>query len=333
MIHLGIRGESEDSRDVHEDVKAELVSQLSHQTTTMRAARTAEQALRLAATRPTQQYVCLTCRAQAARQLHTSTPRLADVPFYKRLQESLFGSKESKEAERSREEKQKRRLEEVAERDNSAGLEVTTDKRGRQYEVAAIVDPTINRDYVQATSWDGLESVGSVEWVKQRADRGEQYVGFAPKKRVELKGGQWEMLLHHIAVEVLVLERAGRDVEQVCWPRVQGGMGSWVYTRNATVQPSSDGGVTLGFTQAEAEQQILQAIPDTTPDALVQDAQALFSEVEGAVAEEGGLPEYANGGGKRTQPVWMDFSLTDPTLKLAVRTSPYLLPEPESPVD
>ena len=283
----------------------------------MRATRTAEQALRLATSTPSQQYICRACRAQAARQFHTSRPLLADEPFYKRLQRTLFGSKESRDAEKQRDEKQQRRVEELAERDNQGALETKTDKHGRTYEVAAIVDPTVNKEYVQSSTWDGLEQVGSEAWVQQRADRGEQYVGFMPKKRVELDSTQWAMLLHHVTVEALVLQKAGRDVEQVCWPRGEGSHG-WMYTRGARVQPSVNGGVTVGFTQAEAEGLILQAIPLEAAEGQTLDEAALFGEVEGAVAD--GSSAEGESGKKNgfLPPAWMDVSLHDPRLKMAV---------------
>ncbi|KAK4541166.1 hypothetical protein LTR36_008240 [Oleoguttula mirabilis] len=277
----------------------------------MRATRPAEQALRLATSRPTQQYVCTACRAQAARQFHTSSPRRADEPFYRRLQQTIFGSKESKDAEQSREAKQKRRVEELAiSRNDDAALEVKTDKHGRQYEVAAMVDTTVNKDYVQSTTWAGLESVGSVDWVQQRADRGEKYVGFAAQKRMELSNAHWAMLLHHITVEALVLQKAGRDVGAVCWPRVDNAS-SWERTRGATILPSVDGGVTVTFTQAEAEREVLQAIPQALPVERTQNDETLFIQLQAALAE-------ANTSKREDLSALLHVSLQDPTLKMAI---------------
>ncbi|KAK5128418.1 hypothetical protein LTR85_003086 [Meristemomyces frigidus] len=278
----------------------------------MRATRPAEQALRLATSRPTKQYVCRACRAQAARQFTTSSSRFADEPFYRRLQKTLFGSKESKEAEQSREEKQKRRIEELAERDDGAELETKTDKHGRQYEIAAIIDPTVNKDYVQSTTWSGLESVGSEEWVKKRADQGEPYIGFAPRKRMELSNERWVMLLQHITVEALVLQKAQRDVEAVCWPRGSS-VTSWAHTRRATIQPSVDGGVTVSFAQPEAEQEILQAIPLELPQDRTQSEEAISQHLQPAVA---GSQESKQKGSMA--PAWMDVSLQDSALKMAI---------------
>lgn len=145
---------------------------------TMRSARTAEQALRLAAPNPSQRYVCRACRAHAARQYHTSRALLAETkPWTQRLRDSIFGSKESRQAADQRDEKHQKRVEELATHEDAADLEIITDRKGREYEVAAYVEPSVNKDYVPATTWDGLESMGSEEWMKKRADQGEQYVG------------------------------------------------------------------------------------------------------------------------------------------------------------
>ena len=139
--------------------------------------RAAEAALRLASRSSQQPYICTACR----RQFHTSRLLLAaeNIPFWKRIQTSLFGSKESNEAVKRREEKSRERINELAKRDDyTSALEVRTDKRGREYEVAALIDPTINSDYAPATKWDGLESIGSEKWVKARRDTGEKYDGY-----------------------------------------------------------------------------------------------------------------------------------------------------------
>ena len=77
-----------------------------------------------------------------------------------------------------RDEKTARRREELAEKAvvaNEPKIKVGRD--GKEYQVAAIIDPTVNKDYVEATDATGLEVVGSKEWIKAKQDRGEQYVG------------------------------------------------------------------------------------------------------------------------------------------------------------
>lgn len=285
---------------------------------TMRSARTAEHALRLAnssSTTTTPSYVCRACRAQAARQFHTSRPVLADEPWHKRMSNYFFGSKESRRADVDREEKNKQRIRELADRGGSTQAEKKVDKFGRELDVAAIVDPSINKQYVQSMTWDGLERIGSEQWVRERADQGEQYVGFLPWKRVQLDAAQWQMLLHHVTVEALTLQKAGRDVEQVCWPRV-GSAANWEVTRNARLQASVDGGVTVHFGTPEDESTILASIPTTLPENATQDQETLVNEVTNAV--QGDLAEGEDGGIGKLPPAWMDISLHEPTLKMAV---------------
>ena len=51
------------------------------------------------------------------------------------------------------------------------------DDQGREWTIAAVVDPSTNKEYVQAQRWDGLEWVGSKQWVARKSDAGETYVG------------------------------------------------------------------------------------------------------------------------------------------------------------
>ncbi|KAK3653658.1 hypothetical protein LTR56_004513 [Elasticomyces elasticus] len=282
----------------------------------MRSTRVAQQALGLAALPRSQQYVCRACRAQAGRQFHTSNRDLAEVPFFQRLKKQIFGSKKSQQAEKSREEKNKQRLE-LHNNSGPGELEVKTGRHGQQYEVAAIVDPSDTKDYVPAQGWDGLERVGSEEWVKARADQGEQYVGFVPKKRVELSNKQWQMLLHHIMVEILALQQAGRAPGQVCYPR-NADMYTWRQTRKAAMKSATNrAGATVSFSDLAAEQFVLQAIPESAPTETVQDQQVLINEVEFAVADADDALGW-KASSDLSAPSWMDISIKNPSVKMAV---------------
>lgn len=139
--------------------------------------RDAEQALSLAANFSRQPYICRSCRARAIRHFHSS-PSSPAAPFLQRVRESLFGTAESQEVKKKREEQVQRSVEEQAKRDAvKTSLETKTDSKGREYEVAAIYDPSINPEYVMSTNWDGLRRIGSGKWIKERADPGEKYVG------------------------------------------------------------------------------------------------------------------------------------------------------------
>jgi hypothetical protein len=89
---------------------------------------------------------------------------------------SLFGTKEQKAANEKRDEAHQQRLQELAEQ-GGGKTETFVDDKGREWTIAAVVDPSVNKQYVQAQRWDGLEWVGSKEWVARKSDAGEAYVG------------------------------------------------------------------------------------------------------------------------------------------------------------
>ena len=149
--------------------------------------RAAERALALLASPSTHQhhYICRTClqhSPSATRTLHTTPALSAELSFLQRLQNSVFGNKESREASKKREEAHQKRVEELAQQQTHGqqpGREVVRDWQGREFEVAALVDESVDgaRGYVPASSWEGLERIGGEEWVRRRADGGEVYLG------------------------------------------------------------------------------------------------------------------------------------------------------------
>lgn len=138
----------------------------------MRHARVAGQALKLAAEPARQPYICRAC----ARQFSSTPSNAAEVPFWRQVTRSIFGDKKSEQAAASRDEKQQKKVEEVA-KSVPKELEKQVDSRGNVYEVARIIAKSTHSDYEPAQTWDGLERVGSEQWVRQRADGGEKYSG------------------------------------------------------------------------------------------------------------------------------------------------------------
>lgn len=144
---------------------------------------TAERALALLSTSTTSssaQYICRTCRQHALRRgLHTTTPLRAEESFLSRIKKSVFGSKESKEAEKRRADARQKQVKGLAEQNyEDRQIEVIRDGAGRKYEVAALVDESLDKDYTPATTVQGLKWIGGERWVRQRADQGEQYRGY-----------------------------------------------------------------------------------------------------------------------------------------------------------
>ena len=146
----------------------------------MRHTQTANQALRLAASaaRPVgQQHICRACMVQAARQLHTSTRRDAEVPWSQKVKNLFFGSAEGRAAEESRENARKKRLQRQEAGEEVETLETLKDRKFRAFKTAAVVDSSTDSTYVPAHDWQGLETIGSEQWVKAQADKGEVFVG------------------------------------------------------------------------------------------------------------------------------------------------------------
>ncbi|KAH9844824.1 histone transcription regulator 3 [Teratosphaeria destructans] len=301
-------------KDSQEEMRISPRSQtLAHHM--MRGTRTTEQASRLAISLSSQQYVCRTCRLHAAHQFSISTRAAApEKPFYVRWRDTLLGLKESSVAAKSQEEKTKQRL---GKSDARAPGELGKkhDRRGTKYEVAARVDPSTHKEYVQAQTWDGLEKVGGVKWVKARADRGEPYVGFVPRKGINLHDQQWRRLLHHITVEALVLQKAGRGAEEICNPRAVGNK-NWMHTKGAAVQPSVDGGLTVSFTQAELEAQVVRGIIEDNPEKHRQHENDL--QLRRGLKQALAFSPKGGTVGDAATSTWTDITLQDPSLKLAI---------------
>jgi len=149
----------------------------------MSRVREAERALTLIGSSARQPYVCRACRSQAARQF-SSTPRYAEVPFYQRISETLFGKKKKPEEEKKEQEELDQKRIERAQRDADRVALDTADETAEgkpksKYQVAKLVDPAVNKDYVLSSNWQGLRRIGGEKWIKKNQDPGDKYVGYA----------------------------------------------------------------------------------------------------------------------------------------------------------
>jgi hypothetical protein len=138
-----------------------------------------------------------------------------------------------------------------------------------------------------------------------------------PPQRTNLTDGQLSKLLHHIAVEVLALQQAGRDLNQVCLTR-SASQDNWRFTRYATITLGDNGDAALAFNSEEAESLILRAIPKqdlrrredrriNNRTATLPPASDLAQVLVGDLSQ---YPENSNS--------WMSMKLRDMGLKLAV---------------
>lgn len=141
---------------------------------------------------------------------------------------------------------------------------------------------------------------------------------FMPARRVPLTDRQLANLIHHVAVEVLALKKAGRDAREVCSPRsLQHDV--WQNSRLASIKLDQNNTASLQFQSNSTEQSILDGIPQQEI-ASTEQRPALQGNELGDLMEAH-LQHYPEG----TTP-WMAMSLQDPAIKLAVSLLPLLLP-------
>ena len=160
-----------------------------------------------------------------------------------------------------------------------------------------------------------------------------------PAKRVQFTDDVLAMLLHHIAVEVLTLQNAGRDLDEVSSPPTNRAK-DWQQTRHAAIVVDSvSNTASLKFSNPQSEEQILQAIarkhgevqPRKQEETSDHDhAEPQSTARKGATQNTDGftianqlgyflkdsLAQYPEGAKS-----WMGMRLIDPQVKLTVRGS------------
>ena len=129
---------------------------------------------------------------------------------------------------------------------------------------------------------------------------------FAQAKKMSLDNESWKRLLHHVAVEVLALQQAGRDIEQVCHQRAK--FENPELTRHMTIHATGND-VSLATTK-KAIQRVLADIPATAQEPTQDSANLLLREAE--LAEKSAIGEA------QENDDWMQLSLSNPSLKLSV---------------
>ncbi|KAK3683128.1 hypothetical protein LTR37_020542 [Vermiconidia calcicola] len=221
------------------------------------------------------------------------------------MRETLFGSKKSGEVEKQEERSQQKSGVLAKQAEQRKGPEKRQSRSGRTYEVAKIVHPTETKDYVRSNTWAGLETVGTEEWVRAKLDRGEKYNGFTPTKRATLTNAEWMKLLHHVAVEVLILHQVGRDLKQVCYPRVDGAK-TWRQTKAFDIT-SENGAPHVTSSAPQAPSMILQAVLEKPGSE--QDQSSLAREVKEVIAMNMVVNSEAS---------WMRTTLRDANIRFAI---------------
>jgi hypothetical protein len=82
---------------------------------------------------------------------------------------------------------------------------------------------------------------------------------------------QWQRVLHHVTVEVLALAQAGRDVNAVYTERAVR-MEDWKRTANVQIK-QMDGAIELQLPTSESLEQILKAMPQSLAEEIMKAAE------------------------------------------------------------
>lgn len=152
---------------------------------------------------------------------------------------------------------------------------------------------------------------------------------------MKLNDEQWQRLLHHVTVEALVLEAAGRDLDDLYLTR--NGIDGYKATSQTSIIPDDTIGLaSLQFRSAQLQEKILSQIPEPKPkialaeasetedgtgESVVQEAMETDSashpltvEVLGPITHSIKLKQYG------AEQAWMNLRLKNPSIKLAVRS-------------
>lgn len=159
---------------------------------------------------------------------------------------------------------------------------------------------------------------------------------FKPRRKLELDSAAWRRVLHHVTVEVLTLAQAGRDVNAVYTERAVK-KEDWQRTSRVQIK-QKDGAIELQFPTNENIDMILKAMPQSLAEEIVKAAENAESE-EGAEptapevaqqevdakhldAEEKStmrmIKALANSTNSGVDKEWLEVSIADPVIKLAV---------------
>lgn len=134
-----------------------------------------------------------------------------------------------------------------------------------------------------------------------------------PQKKAELTNPEWQRLLHNIAVEIAVLQKAGRSAMEVC--NAHPNHSSIERTGKASLSQGSDGGLEVRFASPEDEAAVLTGIE---PDHRVSKKGKKIAVAKTDVTPESLTMQLMQIKKSQAEVDWVDFTFFDPEMKLAV---------------
>jgi hypothetical protein len=202
-------------------------------------------------------YLCSVCKYQATSfsTTHIRAARNSKVPLTEKIRQRIWGTDRPPGLEdpyggKSVLEKMKERAE----------VEEPERKEGRLEAAKSNLDLST---YVPASTWDGLEKVGSYEgWWEENWDPYHQFDGFLPKEVVK-DSDEITAALHRAVVEVFALQQAGLPLREISAAAPSDDL-----TLEVQISPSA-AGAALQFSQEASLEDIVQSLAPAMEDETV----------------------------------------------------------------
>lgn len=137
-----------------------------------------------------------------------------------------------------------------------------------------------------------------------------------PNKKTELTNVQWQRLLHGVAVEIAALRQAGRSTLEVCNAHPKGSLVE--QTTKARLSQAEDGTLQVQFASPQEEEAVLAGIESSSPFRITKKTKQKVDLERSEIKPADLVKELAQITKSETEVEWVDISLQDPELKLAV---------------
>lgn len=138
-----------------------------------------------------------------------------------------------------------------------------------------------------------------------------------PSKKTDLTNVEWQRLLHSVVVEIAALQQAGRSPMEVCNAHPQGSLIE--HTTKAQLSQLNDGALQVRFASAQDQEAVLAGIESGNPLRIPETPKQKIDLEQARAKPKDLATELAQIRSSESDVDWVDISLQDVELKLAVR--------------
>lgn len=138
-----------------------------------------------------------------------------------------------------------------------------------------------------------------------------------PSKKTDLTNVEWQRLLHSVVVEIAALQQAGRSTMEVCNAHPQGSLIE--HTTKAQLSQLNDGALQVHFASAQDQEAVLAGIESGNPLRIPETPKQKIDLERARAKPEDLATELTQIRSSESDVDWVDISLQDVELKLAVR--------------